>query len=175
MQDHVRVYAAYLWELCTAPVLPFTYAPVATQILKRLAELEKDGAAVGLEGVAARARQFEEAAKQFDAASAAARAAFDAGKGDEALAKRLNRGMKRLSRQLVPLMSSAIGKYGHDPYGYTPQGTMIPALYDIARLAKLPQGEERWMLETKAVRDRNRVADTLAESVAIVEDALGRG
>ena len=82
--------------------------------------------------------------------------------------------MKRLSRQLVPLMSSAIGKYGHDPYGYTPQGTMIPALYDIGRLAKLPQGEERWMLETKAVRDRNRVADTLAESVAIVEDALGR-
>jgi len=174
MQDHVRVYAAYLWELCTAPVLPFTYAPVAAQILKRLGELEKDGAAVGLEGVAARARQFEEAAKKFDAASAAARAAFDAGKGDEALAKRLNRAMKRLSRQLVPLMSSAIGKYGHDPYGYTPQGTMIPALYDIARVAKLPQGEERWMLETKAVRDRNRVADTLAESVAIVEDALSR-
>ena len=174
MQDHVRVYAAYLWELCTAPVLPFTYAPVAAQILKRLAELEKDGAAVGLEGVAARARQFEEAAKKFDAASAAARAGFDAGKGDEAAARRLNRAMKRLSRQLVPLMSSAIGKYGHDPYGYTPQGTMIPALHDIARVAKLPQGEARWMLETKAVRDRNRVADTLAESVAIVEDALGR-
>ena len=175
MQDHVCVYAAYLWELCTAPVLPFTYAPVAAQILKRLAELEKDGAAVGLEGVAARARQFEEAAKRFDAASAAARAAFDAGKGDEAAARRLNRAMKRMSRQLVPLMSSAIGKYGHDPYGYTPQGTMIPALYDIGRVAKLPQGEARWMLETKAVRDRNRVADTLAESVAIVEDALGAG
>ncbi len=175
MQDHVRVYAAYLWELCTAPVLPFTYAPVAAQILKRLAELEKDGAAVGLEGVAARARRFEEAAKKFDAASAAARAAFDAGKGDEAAARSLNRAMKRLSRQLVPLMSSAIGKYGHDPYGYTPQGTMIPALYDISRVAKLPQGEERWMLETKAVRDRNRVADALVESVAIVEDALGAG
>ena len=39
MQPHMRVYAAYLWELCTAPVLPFTYAPVAEQIVKRLQEL----------------------------------------------------------------------------------------------------------------------------------------
>ena len=36
MQPHMRVYAAYLWELCTAPVLPFTYAPVAEQVIKRL-------------------------------------------------------------------------------------------------------------------------------------------
>jgi len=174
MQAHVRVYAAYLWELCTAPVLPFTYAPVAAQILKRLEELGKAGTAVGLEGVAARAKDFEKAAARLDTAAAAAKAAFDAGKGDEAAARALNRAMKRVSRLLVPLMSSAIGKYGHDPYGYTPQGTMIPSLYDLGRLEKLPQGEERWMLETKAVRDRNRVADTLAESIAIIDDALAR-
>jgi hypothetical protein len=82
--------------------------------------------------------------------------------------------MKRVSRLVVPLMSSAIGKYGHDPYGFTPQTTMIPGLYDIARLSKLGEGEERWMLETKAVRDRNRVADTLADATAIIEDSLSR-
>ncbi len=82
--------------------------------------------------------------------------------------------MKRLSRLLVPLMSSAIGKYGHDPYGFTPQTTMLPALYDLARLSRLDEGEERWMLETKVVRDRNRVADALAESIAIIEDSLAR-
>jgi Peptidase family M28/PA domain len=174
MQSHMRVYAAYLWELCTAPVLPFTYAPVAAQILKRLQELGKAGAAVGLEGVAARAQDFEKAAARLDAAAATAKAAFDAGKGDEDAAKLLNRAMKRVSRLLVPLMSSAIGKYGHDPYGYTPQTTMIPSLYELGRLEKLPEGEARWMLETKAVRDRNRVADTLAESVAIIDDALAR-
>lgn len=174
MQAHVRVYAAYLWELCTAPVLPFTYAPVAAQILKRLQELEKAGAAVGLDGVAARAKAFEKAAMRLDAAAAAAKAAFDAGKGSEDAARVLNRAMKRVSRLLVPLMSSAIGKYGHDPYGYTPQGTMIPSLYDLGRLAALPEGEERWMLETRAVRDRNRVADTIAESIAIIDDALAR-
>lgn len=174
MQAHMRVYAAYLWELCTAPVLPFTYAPVAAQILKRLQELEQAGAAVGLEEVAARAQAFAKAGARLDAAAAAVKSAVAAGRGDEGRALVLNRAMKRLSRLLVPLMSSAIGKYGHDPYGYTPQGTMIPSLYDLGRLAALPEGEERWMLETKAVRDRNRVADTLAESISIIDDALAR-
>jgi len=72
----------------------------------------------------------------------------------------------------VPLMSSAIGKYGHDPYGFGPQTTMMPALYDATRLAKMPEGEDRWMLETKVVRDRNRVADALSDCVAIIQDAL---
>jgi hypothetical protein len=40
IEEHLRVYAAYLWELCTAPVLPFSYAPVAEQIVQRLSELE---------------------------------------------------------------------------------------------------------------------------------------
>lgn len=175
MPAHMRVYAAYLWELCTAPVLPFTYAPVAEQIIKRLQELEKPGEALGLAGVLARAREFEKAAQRLDEAAAAASAAFAAGKGSEDDARRINRAMKRVSRLLVPLMSSAIGKYGHDPYGYTPQGTMIPGLYDVPRVAKLPQGEERWMLETKAVRERNKVSDAIAEATAIIADALGRG
>jgi hypothetical protein len=166
MEEHLRVYAAYLWELCTAPVLPFTYAPVAEQIIQRLKELETAGSIVGLGAVADRAKSFLEKSKQFDAAAA--------GKHEDDRARVLNRAMKRLSRLLVPLMSSAIGKYGHDPYGFTPQTTMIPALYDLEDLSKLGDGEPRWMLETKVVRDRNRVADTLAEASAIIEDSLSR-
>src|SRR4029453_17590490 len=97
-----------------------------------------------------------EKAGKLDKTTAEARAAFDAGKGSEETARRLNRAMKRISRLLVPLMSSAIGKYGHDPYGFGPQTTMMPGLYDVVRLAKLAEGEERWMLETKAVRGRKR-------------------
>ncbi len=174
MQPHMRVYAAYLWELCTLPVLPFSYAPVAEQVVKRLQELEKSGEALGLGGVLARARELEQAAKKLDGAAAEARAAFEAGKGNDDKARLLNRTMKRTSRLLVPLMSSAIGKYGHDPYGYTPQTTLIPALYEVAGLARLKEGEERSLLETKVIRDRNRVADILAESIAIIDDGLAR-
>jgi len=173
MDEHVRVYAAYLWELCTAPVLPFTYGPVAEQILKRIQELEKAGAPF-LEPVFEKAKTFREKAERLDRATADEAAAFAAGKGSEERAKLLNRAMKRVSRIVVPLMSSAIGKYGHDPYGYTPQTTMIPALYDLAQLSKAKEGEERWMLETKAARDRNRVADMLADAADIIEDSLSR-
>ena len=166
MEEHLRVYAAYLWELCTVPVLPFTYTPVAEQIIERLKQLETAGSAVGLSGVSDAARNFLEKAKRFDSIAA--------GKHDDERARLLNRAMKRLSRLVVPLMSSAIGKYGHDPYGFTPQTTMIPALYDLAALSRLGDGEQRWMLETKAVRDRNRVADTLADASAIIEDSLSR-
>ena len=40
MADHLRVYAAYLWELCTAVVLPFEYVSVADQFIERLDELK---------------------------------------------------------------------------------------------------------------------------------------
>ncbi len=174
MQPHMRVYAAYLWELCTAAVLPFTYAPVAAQVVKRLQELESAVPSLGLDQLLIRARDLGKAAEKLDLATAKVRDGFTAGKGSEDAAHLLNGAMKRISRLLVPLMSSAIGKYGHDPYGYTPQTTMIPALYDVARLAKLQEGEERWMLETKSIRDRNRVADALAEAISIIEDALAR-
>jgi len=51
---------------------------------------------------------------------------------------------------------------------------MIPCLYDLNELAALGDGEQRWMLETKLVRARNRVADALQDSAAIVHDALAQ-
>ena len=82
--------------------------------------------------------------------------------------------MKRLSRALVPLASTSKGSYGHDPYGYTPQGTMIPSLYDVPQFAKMPDGEQRWMLETQLVRARNRVADTLDDCGRMINNTLDK-
>lgn len=172
MQVHLRVYAAYLWELCTAPVLPFAYRPVAEQILGRLKELESAGASVGLASVVAEAEAFAAAAERLDALADTWRQKFEAGEGDEDAARAINAAFKSLSRMLVTLQSSAKGTYGQDTYGYTPQTTMIPCLYDIPQLASLPDGEERWMLETKLVRERNRVADTLSEALGVIDDTL---
>jgi len=174
MQDHIRVYAAYAWTLATAPVLPFRFVPVAEQVLGRLNEFLPVGKPIGLEGALAAAKRFAEAAAKLDARAAQEAEAFAAGKGSEQAAKLLNGAMKRLSRVLVPLQSTAIGTYGHDPYGYTPQTTMIPCLYDTPELPKLSDGEARWMLETKLVRSRNRVADAMADSCALIGDALAQ-
>jgi hypothetical protein len=172
MQVHIRIYAAYLWELCTAPLLPFTYQPVAEQISARLKELQETGKAIGLDGVIDRAGALAAAAKRFDEAANLWRKRFEAGGGDEDVARLFNRTMNRISRHLVPLQSTYKGTYGQDPYGFTPQTTMIPCLYDMPRLAKGEEGEARWMLETKLVRDRNRVADALADVTELMNDLL---
>ena len=173
MADHLRVYAAYLWELCTAVVLPFEYVSVATQFIERLDELKAGAQDLGLSGAADRARGFKAAAEKLEAAAQDWRYRYAAGKvKDEAPAEVLNACMKRLSRTLVPLASTSRGAYGHDPYGYTPQGTMIPSLYEVPRYAKLSEGEARWMLGTQLLRDRNRIADALGDCSRLIEETL---
>jgi hypothetical protein len=173
MKDHLSVYGAWLWDLLTAPVLPFTYVNVADQFIARLNELAPAGKTVGLDGALRRAEEFRTAAVRFDEATDAWRARYAKGDvKDDGPAETLNHCMKRLGRTLIPLESTAIGTYGHDPYGLTPQTTMLPSLYDLPRLATLADGEERWMLETKLVRQRNRVADALGDASALIASTL---
>jgi hypothetical protein len=49
---------------------------------------------------------------------------------------------------------------------------MIPSLFDAPAYAKLPEAEERWMLETQLVRARNKVADALDDCRRMIDDAL---
>lgn len=174
MQDHLRVYAGWLWELCTAVILPFEFVGVADQFIERLTALGKDGDAIGLAGTLQRAQDFRAAAAALESVAETWRARYGSGDiKDDTAADILNTCLKRLSRALVPLASTARGTYGHDVYGYTPQGTMIPSLYDVPRLGKLAtDSEARWMLETQLIRERNRVADTLGDCRLLVEDTL---
>jgi hypothetical protein len=172
MAVHLKIYAGYLWELCTAVVLPFEFVSVAEQFIERLDKLAQGAEALDLAGVAARARAFAAAARKLDDCAQALRARYEKDDEDEAAADILNDCMKRLSRTLIPLASTAKGAYGHDPYGYTPQGSMIPSLYDMPQLAKLPEGEARWMLETQLVRERNRVADALEDCRRLIDETL---
>jgi hypothetical protein len=174
MAAHMQVYAAYLWELCTAIVLPFEYGSVADQFIERLDQLKPGAESAGLASAAERARAFKTAAERLDATAEEWRARYAKGEKNEAPAEVLNACMKRLSRMLVPLASTAKGTYGHDPYGYTPQGTMIPSLFDVQAFARMKDGEERWMLETQLVRARNRIADTLEDGRRLIGETLAR-
>lgn len=175
MAAHLRVYAGYLWELCTAVVLPFEFISVADQFIERLAQLQPAAGSIGLETAAERATAFRQAAERLDAVAQQWGVRYARGEtADESAADLLNGCMKRLSRALVPLASTAKGTYGHDAYGYTPQGTMIPSLFDAPRLAEMPDGEDRWMLETQLVRARNRIADALGDCRRDIDDTLAQ-
>ncbi|HEY4252390.1 MAG TPA: M28 family metallopeptidase [Roseomonas sp.] len=173
MAVHLRVYAGWLWELCTAPILPFEFVSVADQFIERLTALQAAGAGIGLDGALAQAQAFRGAAERLEAAASTWRHRYAVGETDQGPADRLNACLKRLSRILLPLASTGVGTYGHDPYGDTPQTTMLPALFDVPLLAKPETGEEqRWLLETRLVRERNRLTDGLSDSRLLVDETL---
>jgi hypothetical protein len=178
MQPHLRVYAAWLWTLCTAPILPFEFTPVARQFAARLDELAavRELSVLDFGPVAERAHALErrtEALKRATDAWARRHRANDA--ASEEAAKILNACLKRLSNTLIPLQSTVKGVYGHDPYGYTPQLSVIPCLYDTKRFSEMERGSEEWLvLETHLRRERNRVSDTLLVACDTIDLALAR-
>ena len=177
MTRHLEVYAAYLWELCTAPILPFEFGGLARRYRERLEEFGAAGHLVGLDGVIARANALETAARRLDEVAQTWRGRYETGKVvDDGPATAIDACIKRLSRLLSPTTTTVAGPYGQDPYSFTPQNTMIPCLYDLEHLARLPEGgEERRQLETQLVRERNRVSDTLADARAAIEATLADG
>ena len=174
MDEHLRMYAAYLWELCTTPILPYEFASLAARFKERIEEFGAAGRLIGLDSVIAKAGALGDAAARLDETAGMWRERYKSGaETDMEPADIIDGCMKRLSRLLTPTASTGKGTYGHDPYGFTPQTTMIPCLYDLDRMAGLEEGsEQRRLLETQLVRGRNRVADTLADARATIEQTL---
>jgi hypothetical protein len=171
---HLRVYARWVWELLTAPVLPYEYAPVARRFVDRLAELASlDIPGIDLAGVEERARELERLALRFDAEASQWRGRD--GSDAERAAEVLNRAMLALSRALVPIASTVTGTYGQDRYGHAWQTQMIPSLAPYPRLAGYPRDSEAFQTWWVAMaRARNRVADTLEHASEIARVAVDR-
>ena len=81
MQAHLRVYAGWIWEMATAPVLPFEFVSVADQFIERLDQLRVEGDPINLTGAIVRAQEFRAAAAALDAAAAMWRAPLRKGRG----------------------------------------------------------------------------------------------
>ncbi len=173
MALHLRLYAAYVWRLCTAPVIPCEFVSVAADVETRLVELQAAGASLDIERALTKARALKDAARRLDDACARVTAQCEAGEAAaEPRAAHLNSALKKLSRLLLPMCGTVKGAYGHDPYAYTPQTTMLPSLYDVPRFAALAAGEPRWLLETRLVREINRICDTLDDAGEVIERVL---
>ncbi len=167
MATHLQIYAAWLAVHRAGAAVPLRPRGAADRRPAGRARRPRRGGRARR-----RAGPRRDAARRLDAEAEAWAGRFARGEGDEDAARLLNRTMKRLSRILVPLQSQVTSPYGQDPYGFTPQGTMLPCLYDLPELEGAPDAPERWMLETRLVRQRNRVADGLGDASAAIDDTL---
>ncbi len=166
---HLKVYAAYLWGLLTLPILPARFTPTVQAMVERIDQLPTSAGPIDLEPIAGLGREALATVQRLDAAADAHRA--QANPSAEA-ADVLNEALKGLSRILVPLGGTVADRYAHDPYGLSAQTTLLPGLYELGRLGNLPSGsDERYLLETELVRQRNRVADGLRAARELAERA----
>ena len=153
---HLQVYAGYVWGLLTRPILPTRFTPTLQQMIAGLQPLLPQAGDIDLTSVERLAGEALKAVQRLDAVADA----WAERTVPTEVAHALNAALKGLSRILVPLGGTAVGRYGHDPYGLSAQTTVLPGLHDLSRLNRLPPtADERHLLRTELIRQRNRLAD----------------
>ena len=167
-----RVYMAALWRLCTNPVLPVNFVPVAEEFERLLDGFQrKVGRAFDLSPASERAAAFRAKAAELQRV----RQKVDSGTPDEPLrsappAEALNRALMRLSRILMPLNYSAVDPFDMDLAIAIPP---LPRLQPVMQLATMDANSRAFkFLARKMVRERNRVCFALEEATQSVEETL---
>ena len=158
---HLRLYARWVWDLLTAPVLPYRYGPLTRALSDALAKLARtDVPDIDMTRLVEQANELHRLAHRFDIRAGTARSHGE--EIDAAEADGLNATMLGLARLLVPLISTVTGPYSQDRYGHAWQSGEVPALTPLGMLPQLDPASEQYQTHwVAAVRARNRIADTL--------------
>ena len=170
--NDTRVYMAALWRLCTHPVLPIHFVPVADELDEILSGLqEKAGRAFDLGPVRRRVSAFRSRAAELSTLCRR----VDAETSDLPLcsaprAERLNRCLMKLSRLLMPVNYCATDPFDMDLAIPIPP---LPRLQPLTGLGTMdPTSWDFKFLERKMVRERNRLCFALDEAQARIEETL---
>jgi hypothetical protein len=86
---------------------------------------------------------------------------------------KVNDCLMQISRILTPVVSTVKGKYGQDTYGLSALNKPIPVLEPVKDYVRLaPGSEERKLLLTRLMRERNKVYDALRGVVELIDRTL---
>ena len=162
-------------RLCNNPVLPFEFVTVAETFMNALGDLQKSGK--GILDLTSSMNQVKTLRKNAVALKKGIEKNLLA-LGNKGADRRLrtkfkdiNTSLMKLSRILIPVLSSQTGKYGQDPFGsrFKP----IPTLQPLKRLTSMDAaGEEHKALHTSLVRERNKLSDALTSANCILDHTL---
>lgn len=159
---------AQLYTLATLPAVPYRISSIVTSYEQALAELARD--VQGHFDVASLAKLL--APLRAAAAKADARAEAWRGRAprpsDANALERLNRGMMTAAQKLNAVLYTSGGRYDQDPAAPLP---VLPGLARARDLLPLERESDAYgFLQTRLVRERNRVEDTLREVAALLQD-----
>jgi hypothetical protein len=165
LKRDATVYALTVYTLCSNTILPLNYEKAALRLKKLLTELQQIGKdAIDLGLLIAQASKLATVVKKFNARASKVKP------NQKAEIEDYNRTLMRLSRLLVPITQTRVGRYDHDLAVSVP---LLPTLDSIRRLAQLDlESDEFKFLRNGLRRNVNQISDALDKAIATVEGAL---
>ncbi len=158
LAQDVQVYLAITLRMCAPEVIPYRFAASAQDFLDHLAAAQQAaGEHLDLRAPLAAAERFKIAAERLADTQPADPSARNAG-------------LKRIARIVNPALLTVNGPYEMDPALQMP---VLPGLTAASELARLqPATNEFGFLQTKLVRQRNRVHDALLQACEVAEGLI---
>ena len=172
LEEHFKIYVKYLVGLCCSLIIPFNFATLADYITKELEELEKiSKGKAKLNILFEKVKEFREAAEKLNTIAAEIEEKYVNAREDnkaaiEEAAKIVNKCILKNSRILTSAFRSTIDPYDQEPYGFSALEKPIPRLYMIIKeiVEAGSGGEKIKLLETKLIREKNRLIDALRDA-----------
>jgi hypothetical protein len=178
MKKNMRAVAATAYEICTRAVLPINFTPTVDEMIARLKELNTAvSAEIKLSSLLGAAQNLHSKVEKLESVRRELeKQTFTTGKADTKLRnniQQINALLIRLSRTITPAFASVAGRYGQDPYGLTHLKTRFPGLHHASFLSGPDKESEAYcLLLTECMRQRNRIADCLHDSLWHVDHVL---
>lgn len=175
--DTARIFAGYIWEMCTRPILPMDFSGWAQRVgasVKEMQNLARGRFSLDLpvDPFVQAVTGLNEVVTEGDLGIGGRRRPD--GARDHERVFGLNQALKRLSRILLPAFETAGGRYEQDLYELEDLGSAIPALHALHELTASPPDSERsHLLFTELLRQRNRLSDALRLATSEANEAVG--
>ena len=172
----VRDDAAFLFDMAMRKTLPQDFTVMAAEISKRIGEMQdyikgmpEAQAGLDLEGALAMARVFEERTAAVERIRRAREAA-------DVRDDRLNYLLMRISRVVMPMLTTVTGRFEQDRYGLTGLKYIIPNSVSVLELSKREEGSHEFYLWlNRARKERNKITDALDMAIDICDLILANG
>jgi hypothetical protein len=166
-----KIYLAATYRFATAPVLPMRLQAAGQELEEATAAIARDAdGRLDLTPVRAALARFRAAAVAFDARAEMAQDGAETPRAHEQAV--IARAQRDAVRHLIQIGYTGGSPFDHDPA--VPQ-LPLPSLQEARELARLaPDGHATRLLQTRLVRQRNKVTQSLTAASAALEAALAQ-
>jgi hypothetical protein len=162
LKRDATVYTLVTFALCSKPIIPLNYWRTAEQLKQTLSELQQAGkGSYDLQPLIAQATRLVASTRKFNARIQRVKS------NEKAKIETYNTAIMRLSRILVPLTQTSVGRYDHDLAIPIP---LLPSLDPIRKLALLERDSNEFkFLYNGLRRNANRIIDALDKAIEIID------